>query len=445
MRTRRRGYHDPTWATAPRLPQERVLPSPIRYDGPAVTFQLDLIQTIGLSTVVLFLGYGLNARIGFLREHNLPEPVVGGLAFAGLTTLAHLGGGLELHFDMSLRNPMMLTFFTSVGLGASLKMLKRGGPQVVSFLAISSVFLVVQNTVGVLAAWAVDLHPACGLLAGSITLSGGHGTGAVWAEVFARTRNLRGAMELAMAAATFGLVLGGLIGGPVARFLIERHRLSPEEAPPADPQAASTDPDAAVTFDPEDPDTVTPLEVLRTLFVICLCISTGGALRGVLAGMGIPLPVFLLSLLVGVAVTNLAEATGRWRLNRQCIDLLGTLGLSLFLCMSLMSLRLWELASLAGPMLAVLCTQTAAMAAFAALVTFRFMGADYDAAIMAGGHCGFGLGATPTAVANMEAVTSRFGPSPRAFLVVSMVGAFFIDIVNAMVIQAFLSLPGFHP
>lgn len=407
-----------------------------------MTFRLDLVQTVGLSIVVLFLGYLLNARIPFLRENNIPEPVVGGIAFALLSAAAYAWGGLQLTLDMTMKSPLMLTFFTTVGLGASFRLLREGGLKVVKFLALASVYLVVQNGVGLSLALATDLHPTFGLLGGSVTLAGGHGTGATWAGAFAKSMNLRGAMELAMACATFGLVLGGLIGGPVARLLIRRHDLRSSETP-ADPDADAGDPEAPITYDPEDEDKVTPLKVMETMLVICLCIVVGDVVARWLGSVGFTIPHFICSLLTGIVITNACETTGKYQLNRQCVDLLGTIGLSLFLAMSLMSLRLWELTNLAGPMLLIMLVQTASLATFCYFVTFRVMGGDYDAAIMAGGHCGFGMGATPTAVANMESLTSRYGPSSQAFLVVSMVGAFFIDISNALVIQFYLTLAPF--
>lgn len=404
-------------------------------------FHLDLVQTVGLAIAVLFVGYFFNTRVKFLRDNNIPEPVVGGIVFALVTALAYAYLDLTLNFDMSMKKPLMLTFFTTVGLGASFRLLAQGGPRVLLFLGLASVYLMVQNGIGVGLALATDLHPCFGLLGGSVTLAGGHGTGATWAEAFAKTQNLRGSMELAMACATFGLVLGGLIGGPVAQRLIRRHGLTSSEK--VDPVAAAEDPDAPITYDPEDADRVTPLKVMETLLIILVCIILGETAVAVLKAQGVILPTFLCALLVGIVITNACEATGIYGINKQCVDLLGTLGLSLFLAMSLMSLRLWELTNLAGPMLLILLVQTAGLATFAYFVTFRVMGGTYDAAIMAGGHCGFGMGATPTAVANMESLTSRFGPSSQAFLVVTMVGAFFIDITNAMVIQFFLALPVF--
>jgi ESS family glutamate:Na+ symporter len=400
---------------------------------------LDLVQTGGLAVVVLFIGTFLNRKIPFLKKYNIPEPVVGGIVFAVLTSVFYTYFNFQLTFDMSLKNPLMLTFFTTVGLGASFKLLIKGGPKVLLFLALCTIYLVIQNTIGISLAWLTDSNPLMGLIGGSITLAGGHGTGATWAETFMKTQNLQGGMELAMACATFGLVLGGLIGGPVAQRLISKYKLQPD-----DNAHLQEHPEDFITYDPQDEDKVTPMIVMETMLIIAICVVVGNILFNYLQGLGINAPSFICSLLIGIVIANFCEMTKVYTISKECVDLCGTIGLSLFLAMALMSLRLWELVNLAGPMLLILLSQTAAIAAFCYFVTFRVMGKDYNAAIIAGGHCGFGMGATPTAVANMEALTSAYGPSPQAFLVVPMVGAFFIDIANAAVIAFFLGLPIFN-
>ncbi len=400
-----------------------------------MTLQLNLVQTGALALVVLLLGNVLNRFIPFLRNNNIPEPVVGGIVFALVSTVLHAWFDVSFAFDMSLKTPLMLVFFTTVGLGASIKLLIRGGPRVLLFLGIATAYLIIQNATGVTLAVATDMHPLIGLLAGSITLSGGHGTGVTYAEIFTDVHNIRGTMELAMACATFGLVLGGLIGGPVTRRLIEKHRLRPQEYTHEQTKEQ-------VTYDLDEQDDVTPRRMLETITIIVLCMVGGDFLYRFLMNHGVTVPSFICSLFLGLATINVLEVTGVYRINKETIDLWGTVSLSVFLAMALMSLRLWELLNLAGPMLLILLAQTVVMVLFAYFVTFRAMGKDYDAAIMAGGHCGFGMGATPTAVANMEALVSRYGPSPTSFLVVPMVGAFFIDIANALVIQLYFVIPG---
>jgi ESS family glutamate:Na+ symporter len=394
---------------------------------------LDATQTLAAAIAVLFIGAAVQVRIGFLRDNNIPIPVVGGLLFAVLTTVFFLGFDLRIGFDMALKEPMMLAFFTTIGLGADFRLLARGGPRLLLFGALCLAYLIVQDGLGLLAAVGMDLHPLVGLLGGSITLSGGHGTGAAYAEKFADVQNIAGVMELAMACATFGLILGGLIGGPVAGRLIRSHGL---EAAPSHEYSADTG--EAEQQGPINGDTL-----LWALFTILICLIGGVFLARALGDAAFTLPGFIWCLMIGVAIRNLEHMVPKLAVHSPTVDMLGSISLSIFLAMALMSLRLWELLSLAGPLLVMLLIQTAGMALFASFVTFRFMGGNYDSAIIAGGHCGFGLGATPTAVANMEALTRRYGPSPQAFLVVPLMGAFFIDFLNALVIQGYLALPVF--
>lgn len=398
-----------------------------------MAISLDAMQTLAAAIAVLLVGAAVQARVGFLRNNNIPIPVVGGLLFAVLTTVIFLGFDLRIGFDMQLREPMMLAFFTTIGLGADFRLLVRGGPKLLLFSLVCAGYLILQDGLGLIAAVSMDLHPLVGLLGGSITLSGGHGTGAAYAEQFAGVQNIAGVMELAMACATFGLILGGLIGGPVAGRLIRLHGLE---------SAASHDYEPDI----EDEETHGPINsdtLLWALFTILVCLIGGLAIAGVMAGAVFTLPGFVWCLMIGVAVRNLEHLVPKLSVHRPTVDMIGTISLSIFLAMALMSLRLWELLSLAGPLLVILLIQTGGMVLFASLVTFRFMGSNYDSAIIAGGHCGFGMGATPTAVANMEALTQRYGPSPEAFLVVPLMGAFFIDFINALVIQGYLALPIF--
>lgn len=398
-----------------------------------MTFSLDATQTLAAAIAVLFVGAAVQLRIGFLRDNNIPVPVVGGLLFAVLTTIIFLGFDLRIGFDMALKEPMMLAFFTTIGLGADFRLLIRGGPKLLLFGGACLLFLIVQDGLGLIAALGMDLHPLVGLLGGSMTLSGGHGTGAAYAEQFAGVQNIAGVMELAMACATFGLILGGFIGGPVAGRLIRLHGLE---------SAASNDDHA----DADDEEQHAPIDadtLLWTMFTILLCLIGGQLLARALGGAAFTLPGFIWCLMIGVAIRNLEHLVPRLAIHHPTVDMLGSISLAIFLAMALMSLRLWELFSLAGPLLVMMLIQTAGMALFASFVTFRFMGSNYDSAIIAGGHCGFGMGATPTAVANMQALTKRFGPSPQAFLVVPLTGAFFIDFLNALVIQGYLALPVF--
>jgi len=403
--------------------------------------QLDMVQTLALAAVVLFVGYGVRRRVPFLDRYNIPAPVVGGFLFAGVALALRLAGVLGFEFDSTFQTPLMIAFFTTIGLGASLALLKVGGPQVLLFWLLASVLAVVQDAVGVTLAKVLGVHPFLGLIAGSITMTGGHGTGAAFGKLMEEQFQFPGAVTLALAAATFGLVSGGLIGGPVATRLIERKKPErrsssvPPEAERAAAEYQSLDQEIDVEPAGEAPTSYTLMMVLAVTLV---AMGVGAELSQWI-GKVITLPAYIGAMIVAAVLRNLDDQLKLVRIEQRVVDDIGTVALSLFLAMALMSLRLWELLDLAIPLLIILSVQVAMVAAFAYWVTFRFMGQDYDAAVMAGGHCGFGLGATPNAVANMKSITERFGPAPRAFLVLPMVGAFFIDFTNGLIITAFIN------
>jgi ESS family glutamate:Na+ symporter len=394
---------------------------------------LDTLETLMAAALVLLLGRLILARIPLLRTYSIPEPVAGGLLVALLVFALRRMLQIDVRFDTTLQAPLMLTFFATIGLNANLAGLKAGGLTLVVFFGAVVGLLVMQDALGLGLAWALGQDRLLGLLGASVTLSGGHGTGAAWARVFAERHGLASATEIAIACATFGLILGGLIGGPVARFLITHHALAPSPAS-----------DVAGTTAFEQPKAVRPITaeaVIETVALIAVCLAVGSALASWLNGTAFELPTFVCVLFVGVVLRNGLAVPSWYQVFELAVSLLGNVSLGLFLAIALMSLRLGDLASLALPLLAILIVQAIAMAAYAIFITFRVMGRNYDAAVIAAGHCGFGLGATPTAIANMQAITERFGPSRLAFLVVPMVGAFFIDIANAIVIKLFLLLP----
>lgn len=395
--------------------------------------QLDFYGTLVAASMVLLLGRSLVARVGFLRTYNIPEPVAGGLLVA-LILLALRGfADIEIRFDTSLQAPLMLAFFATIGLSADFASLKKGGRVLGVFLLVVTGLLLVQNAMGITLATALGLDPLMGLLAGSITLSGGHGTGAAWGSVFSEKYGLSSASELAIASATFGLVLGGLIGGPVARLLIKRVKI------PGVGQGEQRLPNGFEQ--PNQQRQITAFTFIESLALLAISLQAGTFLSSCIQGTAFELPTFVCVLFVGVVLRNGLSALGWHKVFEHEVSVLGNVSLSLFLAIALMSLKLWDLAALALPIFIILTAQTLVMALFAVFVTFRVMGKNYDAAVLAAGHCGFGLGATPTAIANMQAVTQRYGPSQMAFLVVPMVGAFFIDITNAIVIKLYLALP----
>ncbi|CNH72166.1 sodium/glutamate symporter [Yersinia pekkanenii] len=397
--------------------------------------QFDSYGTLVAATLVLLLGRQCVKSIPFLQKYAIPEPIAGGLLVALMLLLIHQTTGWEASFDTSLRDPLMLTFFASIGLNANLASLRAGGRVLIKFIVVVIGLLLLQNLVGIGMAKMLGLEPLMGLLVGTITLSGGHGTGAAWSSVFVENYGLSNATEIAMACATFGLVLGGLIAGPVALYLI-KHSATPEGRP--------EDALQPTTFEkPQSGRMITALVLVETIAMIAICLMAGRYIMGLLAGSLFELPIFVYVLFVGVILSNLLTYTGFYQVFDRAVSVVGNVSLSLFLAMALMSLKLWELASLALPMLAILLVQTLVMALYAIFVTYRVMGKNYDAAVLAAGHCGLGLGATPTAIANMQAITERFGPSHVAFLIVPMVGAFFLDIANAVVIKLSLLLPMF--
>ncbi|ELN6931162.1 sodium/glutamate symporter [Vibrio navarrensis] len=396
------------------------------------------LESFLVAISVLFLGHFINAKLPVLRKFNIPEPIVGGLIVACAITALHFHG-VDLQFDLPLQNTFMLMFFATVGLAANYTQLLKGGAKVLLFLAIASVYIVIQNGVGVALASALGLEPLMGLIAGSITLSGGHGTGAAWSQTFTDLYGIENTLEIAMASATFGLIIGGLIGSPVAQRLVDKHQFESEYGRGSKTHERFPE---LVTYNENEEDKVTAKKVIEKLFFLLICVTGAKYVEQWVSAYQIKwlmIPDFVYALFIGVIITNLLEVSKIRKLDAETIDMLGTVSLSLFLAMALMSLKLWNIFDLAIPFLLILAVQSLVLALFTYYVTFRVMGRNYDAAVIAGGHCGFGLGATPTAVMNMGSIVNRFGPSPQAFMVVPIVGAFFIDIVNLLILQGFIS------
>jgi glutamate:Na+ symporter, ESS family len=404
--------------------------------------QLDLINTVAFGGVVLFLGHGIRRLIPPLARYNVPAPVIGGLLVAVAMLFARSRGTTLAVFDTRLQVPFMIAFFTTVGFGASLSLLKVGGPQVVLFLLLATGLTVAQNVVGVAIAIPMGMHPLFGVLNGSVTLSGGPATGLAFAPAF-EAAGVSGAATVAVAAAMVGIVSGGLIGGPIGTILIERYGLRRRsggvrhDAPIATQIVEDQLREPTASAPPgEDKES---FALLKALVVILIAMWAGSSVSAWITSTGITLPAYIGAMLVAAVIRNLDDAVGLIGLSQRTIDDLGSVALSLFLVLALMTLRLWELAGLALPMVAILAAQVALIAAVC-WPTFRLMGRDYDAAVMGAGLCGFMLGTTANAMANMEALVDRYGPAPRAFLVVPMVGAFFIDFINAVIITVCLNL-----
>ena len=409
------------------------------------TIAVDPYYTLIVATLVLLVGRLMVDRIKFLQDFNIPEPVAGGLLAAVIIYILHVSTGVSFAFDKGLQDSFMLIFFSSIGLSADFSRLKAGGVGLVLFLLVVSAFIVVQNVVGVGLAGALGLDPIIGLVTGSITLTGGHGTAGAWGKVLEEQHHIVGATDLGMASATFGLVLGGLIGGPVARKLVNKMGMKPSA------KAAQLHDTADTAIDDvfehaHQRRLITANAAVETMALFAACLAFSALMTTPEVKSFLPswftLPQFVWALLFGVLLRNFLTSAFKVNMFDRAIDVFGNASLSIFLGIALLNLKLWQLLDLALPMLIILAVQTAIMALYAYFVTYRFMGKDYDAAVLAAGHCGFGLGATPTAVANMQSVTERFGPSHKAFLIVPMVGAFFIDFVNAFILTGFVNFLG---
>lgn len=403
-----------------------------------VTIQIDNIQMLALSIVVLFLGMYLTGKIKFLQDNYIPPAVTGGLIFSLVTWGFHSFADIALEFDMRTRDMLLLTFFSTVGLGARLRTLASGGKALVIMVVAAGVFLVIQNAIGVGAALLAGVNPGYGLMAGSVSLAGGHGTAAAWGAIGAEA-GLSQAMEVGLVFATFGLIAGGVIGGPIARMLIQRHKLFPasQETDSGATQAAGSQSAPQMRFGIAlDEDPLFPL--LRMLLLLALCVSLGTVVNEFLFAREVLLPGFLTCMFVAIVLTNLVDVAGR-PVDKALTDKFGEVSLNLFLTMSMMSMQLWVLSSGLDKFVLLMLLQIAAMALFAIFVVFRIAGRDYDAAVMTGGFVGLGLGATPVALANMDAITRHYGPSAKAFIVIPIIGAFFIDLLNAGVIQFFIN------
>jgi ESS family glutamate:Na+ symporter len=400
---------------------------------------------VAFGGVVLFVGHLVRRLLPVLARYNVPAPVIGGLLIAAALGAARAGGVELLTFDTRLQTPMMTAFFTTIGFGASLSLLRVGGPQVLLFFAVATGLAVLQNVIGVLMARPLGMHPLFGVLTGSVTLTGGPATGLAFAPAFEQA-GVAGAETIAVAAAMVGIVSGGLIGGPVSTLLIERNRLRPGrphqprgEAPPIAAQIVEDRIGEAPAAAPPGEDRES-YALLKALVVILVAMWLGSWVSGRVAALGITVPAYIGAMLVAGIIRNLDDLTGGIALSQRVIDDIGAVALSLFLVLALMTLRLWELAGLALPIVAIVAVQVIVIAAVCFWPIFPLMGRDYDAAVMGGGLCGFMLGTVANAMANMEALVDRYGPAPRAFLVVPMVGAFFIDFVNALIITICLNL-----
>lgn len=398
--------------------------------------QLSGFLSFTLGIIVLFTGKRVNDAIGILREFSIPEPVTGGLIFSLLIALLYLIGGVEISFDLAARDVLLIYFFTTIGINSSLKDLLEGGKPLVILLVVTIAYMFLQNLTGITVAALFDQPTAVGMLGGTVSLIGGHGTAIAWSPRIAEDYGIANAMEVGVACATFGLILASLMGGPIAKFLITKHKLTPAKVEALDVGA----PD-----EPTGKYGINYLDFLDAILAIHISAILGFIINEGLEEIGLKLPLFVTCLFAGIIITNLVpkslpRITGTvWPSRKPAIALIAEVSLGTFLAMSLMSMQIWTLIDLAGPIFTILGAQFLIAVSLTLFVVFPLMGRSYDAAVVCAGFGGISLGSTPTAMANMSAVTKRYGASHLAFVIVPLVCAFFIDLVNALLIPFFLA------
>lgn len=391
--------------------------------------QLDMYQTLAVAVLVLLLGNYLKKKIYFLQKFCIPAPVIGGLIFAIMTCICYVTGIAEFSFDDTLREVCMVFFFTSVGFQANLKVLKSGGKSLIVFLGLVIALIILQNLTAVGLAKLLNLNPLIGMCTGSIPMVGGHGTAGAFGPVL-EDLNIKGATTICTAAATFGLIFGSLIGGPLGKRLIEKHSLL---------NTAANEDDSLLVEDEKKHERHTNMYA-DAVFQLILAIGVGTIFTMLLTKTGLIFPIYIGAMLAAALMRNICEYTGIATIHMGEINDLGGISLSLFLGMAMITLRLWELASLALPLVILLAAQVLLIIIFTYVIEFNIMGRDYDAAILVSGTCGFGTGATPNAMANMQAVCDQYVPSIKAYLLIPLVGSLFADFLNSLVITFFINL-----
>lgn len=411
-----------------------------------MNISFNLMQTVGFAIIVYYIGKFLRQKISFFQKFCVPAPVIGGFLFAIIRFLLQVGGIATFEFDQALQNPFMMVFFTAIGVGADLDTLKKGGKGFLIFWLISAILVLGQNTIGLVLAKALSENPLLGLVCGSVTMVGGHGSAGAWGGTFAKL-GLDNAKTFALAAATFGVIMGSLIGGPIGSTLIRKHNLS------GDKSDASNLDDVLEHLEEnnagEGYERVVPLQAgdfIKVLGLIFVSVGLGAILQEFIRthvsimGKELNLPAYVTSMIIAGIFVNTIGKKGPLMVNQRANSICGDVGLNVFLVMALIDINLLDLKDVAGHMLIILFAQTLFMALFAYFVTYWAMGKNYDAAVLSGGICGFGMGATYNALANMDSITERFGPSPRAYFILPMVGAFAIDITNSIFITIFLNI-----
>ena len=392
------------------------------------TLKFDMYQTIAIAVAMLFLGTYLKKRIYFLEKFCIPSPVIGGLLFAIVSCILHNLGIVEFSFDETLKNICMIAFFTSVGFQANIKILKSGGTSLAIFLGCVFALIICQNMLSIGLASILDVNPFIGLSTGSISMTGGHGTSGAFGPVL-EDLGLTGATTLCTAAATFGLVAGSLMGGPLGQRLILKNDLL----------KTAVEVDDAPLIEEEEKHHRSVSMYAPATYQLIIAMGLGTIVSHILSQSGITLPVYIGSMIIAVIMRNYSEYAGTFKVHMGEINNIGGICLSLFLGIAMITLKLWQLASLALPLVVLLFGQTILMFLFAYFVVYNLLGRDYDAAMLAAGTCGFGMGATPNAMANMQVLTAKFVPSVKAYILVPIVGGMFSDFMNSLSITFFIN------
>ena len=398
------------------------------------TYSFGIEETLAIAVVLLLLGRKIKEIVTILKRFFIPAPVIGGIVFSLLTLVGHVTNTFQFTFDSIIKDLLMLVFFTTIGFAASFRMLVRGGAGVVIFLFCAIGLIFIQNFVGIGMSMLFDISPFMGLATGSISMTGGHGTSAAFGPLLVE-RGLESGLTVSIAAATYGLVAGCMVGGPIGRRLLQRYKLqaSPDQLSHAVENAEMVE--GKLTKEQKNIDE--PLLFNAACYII-IAMGLGHFIVLGFNHIGITIPSYLGPMVIAAAIRNILDMA-RHPVPLHSINVIGGISLQLFLAIALMTLNLWELAALAIPLISILLMQTVVMALYAYFVTFRLMGRDYDAAVIAVGHCGFGMGATPNAMANMETFTGANGHSPKAFFVVPIVGSLFIDFCNSAILGFFLA------
>ena len=391
--------------------------------------QIDMYQTLAVSVLVLILGQFLKKRINFLEKFCIPAPVIGGLLFAVLTCVCYSLGIAEFTFDDTLREVCMVFFFTSVGFQANLKVLKSGGKSLFIFLGLVVVLIVSQNFLALGVSKLLHLDPLVGLCTGSIPMVGGHGTAGAFGPVL-EDFDVKGATTICTAAATFGLIAGSLIGGPIGKRLIDRKKLL---------DTAVAEDDSILVEDEKKHERHTNMYA-AAVFQLIIAVGIGTIISELLTKTGLTFPIYIGAMIAAAVIRNIGEYSGKFDIYMGEINNLGGICLSLFLGMAMITLKLWQLAELALPLIILLSAQLILMMLFTYFVVFNVTGRDYDAAVLSAGTCGFGMGATPNAMANMQAICDRYVPSVKAYLIIPLIGSLFADFLNSLVITFFINI-----